>query len=171
MSVNTNPPAANAGAAVTKTCTQNVNGAQIGTAPVAARSYLWSPTAGLSSSSISNPIANPLNTTTYTLTVTNTNNGCTATDQVVVTVNTTVPTANAGTDKTKCANSPAVQIGTAPVAGMSYIWSPTTGLSSGTIANPTANPTTTTTYTVTVTNTTNGCTATDQVIVTVNPLQ
>ena len=170
VSVNTNPPAANAGAAFTKTCTQNVNGAQIGTAPVAARSYLWSPTAGLSSSSISNPIANPLNTTTYTLTVTNTNNGCTATDQVVVTVNTTVPTANAGTDKTKCANSPAVQIGTAPVAGMSYIWSPTTGLSSGTIANPTANPTTTTTYTVTVTNTTNGCTATDQVIVTVNPL-
>ena len=48
-----------------------------------------------------------------------------------------------------------------------YLWSPTTGLSNPTIANPTASPATTTTYTVTVTNIT-GCTATDQITVEVS---
>ncbi|MBK7467936.1 MAG: hypothetical protein IPJ43_14650 [Saprospiraceae bacterium] len=46
--------------------------------------------------------------------------------------------------------------------------SPTSGLSNPLISNPTANPTVTTTYTVTITDTNNGCTDTDQVIVTVN---
>ena len=54
------------------------------------------------------------------------------------------------------------------MAGHTYSWSPSTGLSSATASNPTANPTTTTTYTVTKTNTASGCTATGTVIVTVN---
>lgn len=54
-----------------------------------------------------------------------------------------------------------------PTCGVvSYTWSPGTGLSSTTIANPTASPTTTTNYTLTATY--NGCSATDQVLVTVN---
>ncbi|OWY21034.1 hypothetical protein C7N43_00940, partial [Sphingobacteriales bacterium UPWRP_1] len=44
--------------------------------------YSWSPTTGLSNPNISNPIASPSGTTTYTLTATQ--NGCSATDQVVV---------------------------------------------------------------------------------------
>jgi len=46
--------------------------------------YSWSPATGLSATNISNPIANPTQTTTYTVTVTN--NGCTATKSVIVTV-------------------------------------------------------------------------------------
>jgi hypothetical protein len=78
-----------------------------------------------------------------------------------------LPVANAGTDKTICEGA-SVQIGTAAVSGSTYAWSPSTGLSSTTIATPTANPLTTTTYMVTVTNS-SGCIATDAVIVTVNP--
>jgi subtilisin-like proprotein convertase family protein len=54
--------------------------------------------------------------------------------------------------------------------GVTYSWSPVTGLSNASIANPVANPTSTTTYIVTVTDNVTGCTATDDVTVTVNPL-
>ncbi|MFN8338854.1 MAG: hypothetical protein U0T36_07520 [Saprospiraceae bacterium] len=59
----------------------------------------------MSSATVSNPTANPTTTTTYTLTATTTATGCTASDQVVVTVNTTLPTAKAGTDFTKTCTS------------------------------------------------------------------
>ena len=50
-----------------------------------------------------------------------------------------------------------------------YTWTPSTGLSSPTIANPVATPTSTTTYNVTTT--VNGCTSLpDSVVVTVNPV-
>ena len=50
-----------------------------------------------------------------------------------------------------------------------YTWTPSTGLSSASIANPSASPTGTTTYSVT--NTFNGCTSLpDSVVVTVNPI-
>ena len=49
---------------------------------------------------------------------------------------------------------------------ITYSWSPSTGLSATNIATPTANPTATTTYTMTAT--ANGCSVTDDVIVTVN---
>ncbi|MBK6273890.1 MAG: hypothetical protein IPF58_03960 [Saprospirales bacterium] len=48
-------------------------------------------------------------------------------------------------------------IGTATVAGNTYAWSPSLGLSNAGIAQPTA--TSPGTYTITVTNTANGCTA------------
>ncbi|HEX8039464.1 MAG TPA: T9SS type A sorting domain-containing protein, partial [Chryseosolibacter sp.] len=48
-------------------------------------SYSWSPAAGLSDAGIQNPLASPAATTTYTVTYTN-GDGCTATDQVTVTV-------------------------------------------------------------------------------------
>lgn len=48
-------------------------------------SYSWSPLADLSDASIPNPIANPAETTTYTVTYTD-SHGCSATDQVVVKV-------------------------------------------------------------------------------------
>jgi hypothetical protein len=53
-------------------------------------------------------------------------------------------------------------------ASVSYVWSPSSSLNNATIVNPIASPSTTTTYTVTATS--NGCSATDQVTVTViNP--
>lgn len=48
-----------------------------------AGSYSWSPTDGLSNSCISNPIASPSETTTYTVTFTDAN-GCTSTDEITV---------------------------------------------------------------------------------------
>ncbi|MGV3541518.1 MAG: PKD domain-containing protein [Rufibacter sp.] len=47
--------------------------------------YLWEPGANLSSATISNPVASPTVTTTYTLTMT-TAAGCTATDEVTIKV-------------------------------------------------------------------------------------
>lgn len=170
VTVNNTPPTANAGLDFTKTCASNPTGATIGTTAIAGNTYAWTPTNGLSSASIANPTANPLFNTTYTLTATNTGNGCTATDQVLVTVNTFQPTANAGLDfTTTCiSNVNGTNIGSTSVTGNTYAWTPTTGLSSATVSNPTANPTTTTTYTLTTTNTASGCTATDQVLVTVD---
>lgn len=77
------------------------------------------------------------------------------------------PTVSAGDDFTMTCSSNAngKQIGEVAVAGCSYSWSPTTGLSDAAVSNPTANPTSTTTYTVTKTNTTTGCSNTDQVTV------
>lgn len=169
VTVNTTVPVANAGPDFTKTCTQNPTGLQIGVAPIAGVTYVWSPATSLTSTTIANPTANPIATNTYTLTATNTASGCTSTDQITVTVDLTIPTANAGLDFTKTCTQfvNGGTIGVAPIAGVTYAWTPTTGLSSSTISNPTANPSVTTTYTLTATNTASGCTATDQVVVTV----
>ncbi|MEX2590859.1 MAG: hypothetical protein WD334_11700, partial [Chitinophagales bacterium] len=62
---------------------------QIGASPQSNRSYSWSPTATLSSATVANPIASPLDTTTYQLIVTNTATGCV--DSSTVTVNVLPP--------------------------------------------------------------------------------
>ncbi len=77
-------------------------------------------------------------------------------------------TVNAGNDTTVCAGT-GVQLGgsnivTGGIATYTYSWSP----SLSAVSNPTATPTTTTQYVVTVTDNL-GFTATDSVIVTVNP--
>lgn len=82
------------------------------------------------------------------------------------------PVANAGSDISPCINATGGnQIGSVAVPGNSYSWTPTTGLSDPTIANPTVNTGTsgTTSYTVTVTNAA-GCQATDIVSVTIHAL-
>lgn len=75
-----------------------------------------------------------------------------------------VPVANAGADKTICQNG-SVQLSAS--GGITYSWSPSTGLSNTNIQNPVANPMATQLYTVTVTNA-SGCSSTDDVQVTVN---
>ena len=50
-----------------------------------AGTYLWTPSLGLSATNILNPNASPATTTTYTLTITN-SQGCSATDNVIITV-------------------------------------------------------------------------------------
>src|SRR5204862_6036643 len=57
----------------------------IGLPPKPGLSYRWSPTAGLSNASISNPLASPSVTTTYVLTAASSGGGCASTDTVVVT--------------------------------------------------------------------------------------
>jgi hypothetical protein len=100
----------------------------------------------------------PTGTLTYTV-VGTTAAGCTASDQVVVTVN-PLPVVDAGTDQTVCAGTSV----TLTASGAStYSWN--NGINQGVAFTPAS----TLTYTVTGTSAA-GCIATDQVVVTVNPL-
>jgi gliding motility-associated-like protein len=130
-----------AGTAVTLTAT----GAGVG------GTYSW--TGGVTNGVAFTPAA----TATYTVTGT-ASNGCSSTDQVVVTVN-PIPVVNAGPDQTLCTGDATVLNGS---GATSYTWD--NGVTNGVSFTPAA----TTTYTVT--GTTSGCSATDQVVVTVNPL-
>ncbi|MEW6470621.1 MAG: PKD domain-containing protein, partial [Bacteroidota bacterium] len=88
---------------------------------------------------------------------------CTNTFIDSITIN-SAPVADAGKDTVIC-NNTTVQIGSAPVAGNTYSWFPSSTLSSSTIANPVASPIAPSTiYIVTVTNA-NGCTSQDSVVV------
>ena len=90
-------------------------------------------------------------------------NGCKAVDSVTVTVNTN-PAVMASLDTNICMGETA-QLGASGAS--TYDWSPATGLSSTTIANPMASPSSTTQYVVTGTDV-NGCMASDSVTVVVN---
>jgi len=130
--------------------------------------YSWTPSTGLSSTTIAQPTASPAVTTTYTLTVTD-GNGCSNSDDVTVTVH-SPPTARAGANQSNCGIE-SVTIGLPATGGTGpflYSWTPATALSATNIAQPSANPAVTTTYTVTVTDA-NGCQDQDDVTVTVNP--
>ncbi len=146
--------------------------AQIGGNPTgpAGAAYSWNNGASLNNPNDQNPLASPTVTTTYTVTVTATN-GCTVTDDVTITVN-PAPTADAGADQDLCSGGGSVTIGGSPTAqpGTSILWNNATTLSSATAANPVATPTVTTTYRVTVTDLLTSCTATDEVVVTINAL-
>ena len=80
-------------------------------------------------------------TTTYTLTVTD-DDGCTNSDDVVLTLDHVVIGVDAGQDISACGpvsqtigGTPAASNGTPPY---SYTWSPASGLSSSSVANPVA---------------------------------
>lgn len=104
---------------------------------------------------------------TYTLVIANITNGCTATDMVVVNLNTSLPTASAGTDQQlTCTNPNGVTLsGSGIPATITYLWSgPGIGANNETQQNPVV--TQPGTYDLVVTNSGNGCSATDQVVVT-----
>jgi gliding motility-associated-like protein len=153
----------------TKTCTGLSNGTATAT-PIGAGpfTYSWAPGGQTTQT------ATGLAAGTYTVTVTNTPLLCAVTNTVTVVAN-PLPVSNAGADISLCSNVTG-SIGAASTAGLTYSWSPTTDLSSGTASNPTVTTTnagtttTTTTYTVTTTNTTTTCTSTDQVIVSIKPI-
>ncbi len=140
-----------------------LGGAGVNLSATGATTYSWSPSTGLSSTNISNPVATPASTTTYT--VTGSTGSCSGSSTVIVTVN-PLPTANAGSNTSYCTGGSTTLNGS---GGTTYSWSPAAGLSNSGISNPVANPTSTTTYTLTVTDA-NGCSNTASVQVTVNPL-
>jgi gliding motility-associated-like protein len=124
-------------------------------------SYLWSPSTHLSSATIINPVANPPQTTLYTLLVTDNRCGFDSTFTTLLTV-VPAPVINARkSNDIDCALRSATLFAS---GGNQYLWSPATGLNNATIANPVAIPANTQTYTVLVTNAT-GCTNTDSVTV------
>ena len=80
---------ADAGDAVYTICaldTVQLGGAPSGSGGLGTLTYTWSPLLGLDVANVSNPFAFPSDTTTYYLTVTDSNN-CTATDSVIVNSN------------------------------------------------------------------------------------
>lgn len=131
--------------------------------------YAWNfgnPSGGNNTSSLANPTYTYNNSGTYTVTVTITvSSGCTATATQQITVH-QIPVANAGPDKAVCIGGSTNITGT---GGVTYAWMPATGLSSTTASTVMANPTVTTTYNLVVTSA-NGCTASDAMVLTVNPL-
>lgn len=128
--------------------------------------YQW--TFGSGGSVNTSTLTSPVNTYstpgTYTAQILAvTDKGCRDSSVVTVQVHTLVPTV---TSNTICQGaSGSITAG----GGTSYSWSPATGLSSTTVANPIANPTITTIYTVAVTNTLTGCSRTLTTQVGVNP--
>jgi hypothetical protein len=136
--------------------------------------YLWNNPATLDDATKANPTAKPASSTLYTVTVTD-SNGCTTTAQIMVNVAPPLTvTASAddyiiGTCPSSVANLNAVGAGGELfVSGdYTYSWSPAAGLNYVNVKSPVAKPAVTTIYTVTITDR-NGCTATDQVTITVN---
>lgn len=139
----------------------------IGTVGAPGCTYSWSPSEGLDNPASSQPRASPSAPTTYTLTVTDSLSGRTSTDTVTITV-ASPPPAGAGPNQNLCSGS-SVVLGSAPLAGLVYRWSPSTGLNFTTVPQPTASPSTTTTYTLTVQNPVTGCSQTSSATLTVLP--
>lgn len=109
---------------------------------------------------------NPTDTTTYTVTVTD-GNGCTAIDEVTVAVN-PLPIVSASPDTSICVDASVLISATASGgSGTSYTFNWDNNLGTG--ASHTVNPTQTTIYTVTATDE-NGCSASAELTITVNPL-
>ena len=124
--------------------------------------YSWTPSGSLSSSTSSIVTASPGTTQTYNVTVTDAI-GCTATNTVMVNVNTTPSLTISASSNTIClGNSSNLTVSGADT----YLWMP----GGMTIASPVVSPTTTTIYTVTGTNTLTSCSSTSTITVTVNPL-
>ena len=98
--------------------------------------YLWSPSTGLSSTTILNPTAQPTTNTTYTISVTD-QLGCSKTDAITLTSKTPVSITTQPLSYNKCLNSNVTfttnTSGTAPIT---YIWkkggTPITGATSNT---------------------------------------
>ncbi|MEP7255415.1 MAG: gliding motility-associated C-terminal domain-containing protein [Ferruginibacter sp.] len=123
--------------------------------------YLWSPGTYLSSTTIINPVANPPSSTSYNVLITDRacNTSSNFTVQVVVGAK---PVITAGkSNDIDCANPSAVLHAS---GGISYSWTPSTGLSSTTIPDPVATPTNTQKYIVLVTDA-SGCFNSDSVTV------
>ncbi len=108
-----------------------------------------------------NPIAQPTQTTTYVVTVTN-QGGCSRVDSITVTVLTN-PMEVAGPDRTICEGE-SVQL--SATTGLNHKWTPSIGLSCTYCPNPLVSPTETMHYYLEV-ETLDGCIITDSVLVNV----
>ncbi|MFN4234250.1 MAG: gliding motility-associated C-terminal domain-containing protein [Bacteroidia bacterium] len=129
-----------------------------------ANSYNWSPSSGLNNTTSAAVVANPLNSTNYTVVGTSAA-GCTNTANVTVTVN-AVPTITiTPSNPTICSGASTNLVAS---GASNYVWSPATGLNTTTSASVTASPSNTTVYQV-IGSTAQGCADTASVTLTVNP--
>jgi len=123
-------------------------------------SYSWSPLTGLSNTNISNPIANPVNSTKYFVTVTD-SNSCVSIDSMNLSV-LPVPTVSTLNDTGICQGTSLVLKTTSSNATI-FNWAPSATLDSSTTRSPKASPLTTTLYTVSAGN--GICDAKDSVLI------
>jgi Zn-dependent metalloprotease/subtilisin-like proprotein convertase family protein len=115
-------------------------------------SYNWTPSTGLNSSTINNPVASPASTTTYTVQVAD-NSGCTATSSTTVTIGTLAVQTTQTNVSCNSGSNGAVSIAFVnPVGTPTYLWN--TGATTSSLTNIPAG-----TYIYTITNG-NGCTTT-----------
>ncbi|MES2848690.1 MAG: SdrD B-like domain-containing protein [Bacteroidota bacterium] len=129
--------------------------------------YSWNPATDLDNASGINPLFTGTTTGTFMYVLSRTENSCTSKDTVIVTVKDSL--LKGLTAPVICQNT-CVQVGTTPVTGVQYQWSPATGLSNATIANPIACVgTSAASYTVTAIDG-NGCRAEQNIVVGVNAL-
>lgn len=143
------------------------NSIQIGGNEVPGNTYLWSSYPAGFNSTLANPTVAPVVTTIYTLTQKITATSCSKSAIVTITVN-PLPVADAGQNQTTCAGIP-VTIGSIAVPGYNYNWTSSPPGFSSTLSNPIVSPSLTTTYYLLVTHSGSGCSASQQVKVTVNP--
>lgn len=142
VQVSTSPTAIDVGQSASLTAT-----ALGGTPPYA---YAWTPAGSLDDATVTSPVASPVNTTTYSVIVTDAT-GATAAGSVTVDVNLALTASanpasiNAGGQSQLDAT---VQGGSPPYT---YDWAPAASLDDSTAQNPVASPASTTTYDVIVT--------------------
>ncbi len=173
----------NAGSDETICRPRNGGSATLGNSPlviggVPPYSYNWTtvPPSGWSSN-LEHPVVMPRKTTTYLIQVSD-QNSCIQSDMVVINVYTSLTHANAGPDQIINSGSNATLGGTPPretgwggVAPYTYLWSSNPAYSwlagQNTQSNPIVQPTVITTFSVIVTDV-NGCTASDDAVVSFN---
>lgn len=131
-----------------------------------ANTFQWMPTVGLSDPNSLTPTITPLETLTYTLIASNSLSGCADTSTVTIVVD---------NGSLELPNNLLICLGDTvhldPILdpNANLVWSPGNSLDDSTLVSPNAFPTETTIYTATIT-TVLGCTATDQMMIVVNPL-
>jgi gliding motility-associated-like protein len=126
--------------------------------------YNWSPSIGLSNPLIGNPIANPTESTTYTLTANVSQSPCVVEKSVTVTVlSPGILTVTADPQEIFTGQSSQLN---ASLPNATFDWQNDASLSATDIADPTAKPQETTTYIVTAT-ADNGCTIRGETTITV----
>ncbi len=126
--------------------------------------YAWTPTFYLNNPNIKNPVANPLLTTVYTVTITDKTCNYDSSFQVNVFV-LPIPLISVSKSNDINCNKPFAQLNAN--GSFVYSWTPNYALNNNMIANPIANPTSSTTYYVIATDIT-GCKSTDSIRVLVN---
>ena len=146
-----------------------VGGISLGCSPTGppGANYVWTPSSGLSCTTCPNPVAIPLSSTNYVVTVTN-SSGCTSSDNVMITTNLVYPLANFSAAAV-CENSSTAFINQSTNSPVQWNWNFGDGNTS-TAQNPVHTYSSPGTYDVTLTAINNiGCTDTIHKNVIVNP--
>lgn len=127
--------------------------------------YQWSPATGVASPDSFTTTITPSTTTTYRVTQTDLNSGCSDYKEAVVTVWPNNVTATGGSITVCPASATTMPLTVTPASGNTIVWSPATYLSNPYAQNPVIAPQAGGSYIATVTNTTSNCS--DTALVTV----